>query len=151
MLIDEHADYSIVRNTYFRISKTEIAYRGIDCRPEDALADTVNAALCIGTRGKLNEEDYPHFLEGSRRVTNHIFATGFSMEQASRLAPKVIYMAACLLTGTAFMPVSDPLEYKQEALNRPDLNRMKGLRKADPAGYAYLVRADRLLEKYREN
>ncbi len=132
------------------MSNTEIAYRGIDCTPEDALMDTINAALCIGTRGKWGEEDYPNYLEGSRRVANHIFATGFSMEQASRLAPKVICMAVCLLTGVSFESISDPAQYKQEVLSQPDLIHMKGLRKADPIGYAYLVQADRLIGKYRE-
>jgi len=148
-LIDEHSNYEVIKRTYFSISNIEIAYRGIDCAPEDALMDTVNAALCIGTRGKWDEEDYPNYLEGSRRVTNHIFAAGFSMEQASRLAPKVICMAVCLLTGVSFESISDPAKYKQEVLSQPDLIHMKGLRRADPIGYAYLVQADRLIGKYR--
>ena len=149
-LIDEHSDYEIIYRTYFSRSITEIAYRGNVCTPEDALLDTINAALCIGTRGKVKKEDYPNYLEGSRRVTNHIFATGFSMEQASRLAPKIICMAVCLLTGIPFKQISDYSQYKQEVLSQPDLIQMKGLRKADPVGYAYLVQADRLIEKYRE-
>lgn len=150
-LIDEHTDYNTVRNTYFAVSKTEIAYRGIDITPEDALIDTMNAALCIGTRGKWKEEDYPDYLEGTKRVTNHIFASGFSMEQASRLAPKIICMAACLLTGVSFERIYDPIQYKQESLTQQDLIYMKALRRVDSVGYAYLVQADRLMGKYRNS
>lgn len=149
-LIDEFSDYDVVKETYKIVSKTEISYRGIDCSPKDALMDTIESALCIGTRGKTSPDDYPNYLEGSRRVTNHIFTGGFSMEQASKLAPKVIYMAACLLTGEQYEWYMDRAALKQKALTQPDLIQMKGFRKVDPSGYAYLVLADRLLKNYRQ-
>jgi hypothetical protein len=147
-LIDEFSDFDCVLNTYNKICKTEIAYREIECTPKKALMDTFNAALCIATRGKVKEDDFPNYLEGSNRVTNHIFAKGFSMEKASRLAPKVIYMAACLLTETPFEKVTDGAEYSKEMLTRPDLMKLKGLRKFESVGYGYIVKADRLLSNY---
>lgn len=148
-LIDEFSDLDVVKETYDTVSKTEISYRGIDCSPEGALMDTIESALCIGTRGKTNPGDYPNYLEGSRRVTNHIFSGGFSMEQASKIAPKVIYMAACLLTGEQYEWHMDRAALKQETLTQPDLIQMKGFRRVDLSGYAYLVLADRLLRNYR--
>ena len=147
-LIDEFSDFDCVLNTYNTISETEIAYREIDCTPERALMDTISSALCIATRGKVQEADFPYYLEGSNRVKNHIFAKGFSMEKASRLAPKVIYMAACLLTETPFEKIIEGAEFINKKLIRPDFMKLKGLRKVDSVGYGYIVKADRLLSGY---
>jgi len=149
-LIDEFSDFGCVLNTYNRISETEIAYREIDCTPKKALMDTLNAALCIATRGKVQEDDFLNYLEGSNRVTNHIFAKGFSMEKAAKLAPKLVYMAACLLTETPFEKVTDGAEYNKELLVQPDFKKLKGLKKVDSVGYGYIVKADRLMSSYSE-
>ena len=107
ILIDEFKDFNCVSNTYYAISKTEIRYRGNDIKPSDALLDTINAAMCIGSRGKVQPEDFPSYLKGSRDVLNFIYEPGFSMEKASRLAPKVLYMAACLLAQTPYTKITD--------------------------------------------
>ena len=93
---------------------------------------------------------FPNYLEGTKRVTNHIFTKGFSMEKASRLAPKVIYMASCLLTSTPFERITDAAELSKESLTMPDLAKMKGLKKLDPVGYGYLVKSNQLLSAYRK-
>ena len=112
--------------------------------------DTLNAALCIATRGKVQEDDFLNYLEGSNRVTNHIFANGFSMEKAAKLAPKLVYMAACLLTETPFEKVTDGAEYNKELLVQPAFKKLKGLKKVDSVGYGYIVKADRLMSSYSE-
>ena len=43
-LIDVVEDYSFARDTYYRLALNEIAYRGIDITPEDALMDTFMTA-----------------------------------------------------------------------------------------------------------
>ena len=60
-LLDEFSDFECVLDTYVKISKTEIEYRGIQCTPEQALLDTISASLCIGTRGKVHSEDYSNY------------------------------------------------------------------------------------------
>ena len=149
-LIDEHTDFSCVRSTYYSTSNAEIGYRGISGTPDDALMDTIRSALCIGTRGKTSEEDFPNYLEGSRRVRDHIFASGFSMEQAAKMAPKIIYMAACLLTDTPFNRIDDPAQFRDEKISYDEFLPLKNLKKANALGYAYLINADRLLGKYTE-
>lgn len=148
-LIDEFSDFSCVQSTYRTICETEIAYREIECTPEQALLDTINAALCIGSRGKLGENEFPFYLDGSKKVTNHIFEKGYSMEMASRQAPRVIYMATCLLTSTPFERIVDASEYNKEALTQGDFLKLKGMKKIDPLGYGYLIKADRLISEYR--
>ena len=66
------------------------------------------------------------------------------------MAPKVIYLAACLLTGTPFERVIDYENFKNETLTQEDLMTMKAFRKLKTTAYTYLVMADRLLSDYRK-
>lgn len=147
-LIDEFTDFECVLNTYRKMSETEIAYREIDCTPQKALMDSITAGLCIGSRGKVKAEDFPNYLEGADRVKNHIFAKGFSMEKAARMAPKLVYMAACLLTETPYEKITFPEEFSHEKLAQEDFLKLKSFKKADLLGYGYLVKADRLITEH---
>ena len=149
-LIEYCSDFECIRKTFLSVSKTEIAYRNIDCNPEIALMDTISSAICIGSRGRYRPEEFSNYLEGTRRITNHIFDLNFSMEKASRMAPKVIYLAACILTDTPFESINDLNLYRNERITQTDLLTLKGFRKIDLTGFGYLVKADRLLLKYRE-
>lgn len=71
------------------------------------------------------------------------------METASILAPRVIYMAACILTETPFEKSLDMDSLRTENLTQKDLLTMKAFRKTRSDGYGYLVLADRLLREYR--
>lgn len=148
-LIDSFEVFDDVRNTYFSISDAELRYRGNESTTKQALEDTIQAAVCIGSRGKTSEEDFSSYLQGTRDIVNHIYERGFNMEMASTMAPKVIYMAACLLTETPFEKIVDVEGLRKENLTQKDLLTMKAFRKARSDDYGYLVLADRLLREYR--
>lgn len=148
-LIEHHKVFDDVRNTYFAISDAEIRYRGNKSTTRQALEDTIQAAVCIGSRGKTSAEDFSSYLQGTRDIVNHIYERGFNMETASILAPRVIYMAACLLTETPFVKSLDMDSLRAENLSQKDLLTMKAFRKTRSDDYGYLVLADRLLREYR--
>lgn len=148
-LIDEFEKYDDVRNTYYSVSEAELRYRKDKATPASALEDTIQAAICIGSRGKVNCNDFPSYVRGTRNIINHIFDGRFSMETASRMAPKVIYMAACLLTGNPFEKKADLESLKSENLTQSDLMTMKMFRKLRSPEYGYLVLADRILRDNR--
>ncbi|MBO5568085.1 MAG: nucleotidyl transferase AbiEii/AbiGii toxin family protein [Clostridia bacterium] len=150
-LIDEFDRFDDVRKTYFAVSQTEIGYRGNGATPEKALEDTIQAAVCIGSRGKTAQDDFPSYLQGTRDIVNHIFDGRFSMEVASPMAAKVIYMAACLLTRVPFDRNADLEGLKTESLTQEDLKTMRAFRKLRTGDYGYLVLADRLLQEYRNS
>ena len=149
-LIDASEKFSDIRSTYMAVSAAELSYRGKESTSEDALEDTIRAAACIGSRGKYAEADYPSYLQGTRDIANHIYEHGFNMETAAGLAPKLIYMAACLLTGSPFEKKIDAEKLRSENLTQKDLLTMKSFRKARTDGYGYLVLADRLLSLFRK-
>ena len=149
-LIDNFRFFDDVKNTYFSVSEAEIRYRGNESTSRQALEDTIQAAVCIGSRGKTSPDDFQSYLQGTRDIVNHIYERGFNMETAATMAPKIIYMAACLLTGQTFDKEADLIGLKSENLTQKDLLTMKAFRKTRSDGYGYLVLADRLLKEYRE-
>ena len=144
-LIDVAKDYSLVRDTYYGLAPNEIAYRGIDITPEDALMDTFMTAASIASRGKIEKEDYAFYLQGIRDIRNHIYDDDFSAEIASKKALIVMYLAACLLKNQAFEKEIDPSEYKTKTFLNEDIKAVKEQKKINPIGYAYAIKADRIL------
>lgn len=144
-LIDLLSDLDRVIPTYNAIAKTELAYRGIDAFPQDCLWDTIRASLCIAGRGKLYGEEYPYYVKGARELRGHIYAENFTPESAAILAPRVLYLAACLLENHQYEKTEDPGAYINEPLATERLTPLKYLRKINPEAYSYVVKASQVL------
>ncbi len=54
------------------------------------------------------------------------------MEKAARMAPKIAYMAACLLTETPFERISDSREFVHEKLIQDEFIKLNYSKKVDP-------------------
>lgn len=147
-LINEIADFNVVKSTYESICKSEIKYRQLDIAIEDALMDSFNSALTIASRGKIGQaKEYPIYVKGIREVTDHIFAEKFSAEIASSRAPLIMYLSMCLLTNTPFERITDYAEYAAMKFISDDFRALKSLRKVYPESYAYAIKAEELYRK----
>jgi predicted nucleotidyltransferase component of viral defense system len=116
LLLDIFTNYKNVQSTYIRLAHTEIAYRGIGATYGDCLRDTFEAVLCIASRGKVKADDYHFYLNAIRELRGHIFAENHTPEIAAIRAAKVMYMVACLLSDTEFMPIKDYKEYVEQII-----------------------------------
>lgn len=148
-LLEVFDDFNAVKDTYYNIVLSEIAYRGKDITPEDCLVDTLEAAKCIVSRGKCGEEDYPLYVQGIRDLRGHIYAENYSPEIAVGRAAKVAYMAACLLTDNLYSKVVDYKEYADRKFTGTGMVMFKYLKKANPEAYAYMIKVDILMEKLK--
>lgn len=146
-LIDEFGNFDSVCETYKEICKSEIAYRGNEIDIKDCLLDTFKAAACVASRGQINPDDYPLYVQASRDLHDHIFSEKFSAEIAAGRAPKIMYMALCILLNTTFVPVEDFTDYAKRQIVSDFLKPLKILRKAYPLGFAYVIKADELYQK----
>ena len=146
-LIEVAEDFTEVRETYYSLVQDEIAYRGLDIGPGDALRDTYNAAVSIASRGKVSKEDYVSYLQGLRDVRSHIYVENFSAEEASKRVPVGMYLVACLLKNVPLEKDIDSAAYLGAGFISDELKALKSLRKVAPAGYACAVKADRLLNE----
>ena len=146
-LLEIFTDYRQIGPTYEKIARAEIAYRGIERGSEDCLWDTLEAALCIASRGKVNKEEYPIYVKGIWEMKNHIYAENYTPEIAAGRAAKVMYMAACLLSDTEYLRVNDEAEFLDMKIEQEKLAPLRYLRKVNPEAYAYVIKTDRLLAK----
>lgn len=125
--------------------KTEIAYRGENLTPEDCLADTIDASICIASRGKVRSDDYAQYVRGIRDLRGHIFAEQYSPETAVLTAAKTLCLAASVLFDVPYHLVDDFREFGNEKLADERLIPLRKLRKGNPLAYAYVVKADQIL------
>jgi len=144
-LLEAFSDLEAVSDTYYKVAASEISYRGSSIQPQDALADTYYAALCIASRGKVNSEEYPLYVKGIRDLRSHIYAENYSPEVAAVRAAKVMYFVACVMNDAKFEQVYDFTPYLTKRFTRPDMTSLKYLRKASPEAYAYAIKADELM------
>jgi hypothetical protein len=144
-LLDEFEDFDDVRKTYFNVVASEIGYRGIDVTAENCLNDTYEAALCIVSRGKLFPEDYSIYLKAIHDLRGHIYAENFSPEIAVGRAAKIVYVVCCLLNHQNYERVEDYEKYIEKKIVNKKLQSLKYLKKANPLGYAYIIKADEII------
>lgn len=144
-LVDEIKDFNEVKSTYLKVVQAEIAYRGIEASPEMCLQDTLEASLCIASRGKYKAEDYPLYVAGIRDLRGHIYSENYSPELAVGRAVKAAYVAVCVMLDEPFEIIVDCMDYINERFTQPDLMCVKDLRKVDPKSYAYMIKVDRML------
>ncbi len=144
-LLEVFSDFETVSDTYRKIAGAEIEYRGNGISIRDAMTDTYYAALCLASRGRINQEDYPHYVRGIRDLRTHIYAGNYSPETAAVQAAKITYLIACMINNEGFETVSDYTTYLEKRFTRPDMAPLKYLRKVSPEAYAYAIKADELM------
>ena len=145
-LIDVFDDLEGVLKTYNAISKQEIAYRGLDILPDDALLDTIKTALCIASQGKVNGEDYLGLMEGIRGLVNFIAGDKFSVEETIKLCCKIIHFVACVISKAEYKSISDIENYENQKIRGKQLGLASYLKKIDLESFAHVVEASKLIE-----
>jgi hypothetical protein len=141
-LINEIDDFHEVTANYFRIAESELLYRGIDAKPEDALNDTLKTSICIAGRGQYFPDDYLVLKKGISGLRNHIFSENFSGEIAVQRACMVMYIAAAVLTNKSKLPeLKDDHFYLNTKLKTSEYIKLESIRKTDMPAYKYLVEA----------
>ena len=146
VLFDVMEKQEIVSSTYNNAVMEELSYRGLELQKKDVLSDTINASVCIASRGNPNKQDYAEYLRGIKAIGNHILTTKYSGEIAAHQACKVMYLAACLLTGVEFKRITAPDDYITQSISNDKYSRLSSIRKQKPEAYGYLVEAVKLLE-----
>ena len=137
----------VVKNSYYKIVRSEMTYRGLICAPEDVLKDTLKGCLCIATRGNSNPDDFKYYIDGISRIRNHIISQMFNGEIAGTYASKVMYLAASILTGNnEFLNIKNGAPYVSQKAEIAKPKWFSYMRVIDPISYGYLIEASKLLK-----
>ena len=145
-LIQEVDDFELVKETYSKTLKTEIAYRGEPFTEKECLIDTLKTAQSIASRGKLYGAEYRNLQEGARGLGAFIFSENFNAEIAAKRAPIVMYFAACILEGKDFEKYSGE-EPAQKIFSHTEFKAFNFLRKLDSEAYYYICKTDEILKE----
>ena len=146
VLVDAHDNYGDVYTSYLATVTAQLAYRGLSESPEQVLQDTIDASLCIASKGKYLSDDYRQYLQGIRGIANHIYGERFNAEKAILPACKTMYLAACMLKGEKFNRVIDPSIFRGANIGNTKYAKLSSLRKFDAEAFAYAVQAINLLQ-----
>ena len=92
-------NFNEIRDNYLNVVKNEIIYRGLDITYKDSLMDTFNSSLSILSRGKICSANYKNFLDGIKKIRNHIFEQNFTAEIAVNYASDVLLITAGILAN----------------------------------------------------
>lgn len=146
MLTDVMTNQENTFQTYCKAVKEETAYRGISSTWEEVLNDTIGSAACIIGKGALQPEEYPLYIKGIRSLDSHVLGEKYSGEIAAHHACKVMYLAACLLTGQEYKRIEHPEAYIDASIAKTKYKKLAYIRKQKLEAYGYLVEAVRLLD-----
>lgn len=144
-LLREMTDYTAVRDVYKAVAVTELGYRGMNYSIGSVIRDTISSCFCIISKGSIDKEEYAYFVDGIRRIGGHIFSQRFNGELAAYIACEVLYLAACIYSGTEYLPIDNPEEYINDTLSFKGARGVNYLRKVNLDCYAYVAAAVRLL------
>lgn len=147
-LFREMDNFAEVKDTYDKIVKAELAYRGLEISKEEVIKDTIDACACIIGRGSILAEDYKYYQKGLSGIRGHIYKTKYNGEYAALYACEVMYLAASVLTGQETCPlITDPEKYIDSKIALQEYNKLTYMKKAKLEAYGYIVEAVNMLDR----
>lgn len=145
-LFDVCEKFDDIYKSYMATVKTEIAYRALSVLPEHVLIDTIDAAKCIASRGQIIPEEYSYYLDGIRKIVNHIYSERYSAEKAAIQAYKVMYIASCILKNKPFDKTFNKDEVLKVNISDEKYKKLVYIKKIDIEAYFYLIKTIELLK-----
>lgn len=147
-LFDEVTDLEVIKNTFGKFVKTEIAYRNLKkVSPAEVLEDTYQTALCISLRGTDGKGDFDELLKGIQRVTGFIFSEPYHLDKAITHAAKAAYLSRLIATDqTTLEKYKDPKQVAEATIEAPHNTRLQRLKKSNTEAFFYWWKATQLSE-----
>lgn len=146
-LFDAVEDLKVVKTTFGKIIKTEIAYRNLkEVSPAEVLEDTYQTSLCISLRGTGGKGDFEALLKGIESVRGFIFSEAYYLEKAITHAAKAAYVSQLIASNaTTIEKFTDPKQIAKATIEAPHNTRLQKLKKSDPEAFFYWWKATRLI------
>lgn len=148
-LFDAVNDIEIIKTTFYRFAKTEIAYRNsAGISESDVLEDIYETALCIVSRGTDGKGNFDELLNGILRMKGFIFSETYHIEKAITHASKAAYLSALIQhNAKAIDKFENPLQLKDWQIGEPLNNKLNKLKKSNPEAFFYWYKIYELKSK----
>ncbi len=139
-LFDSVADIEVIKSTFARFAKTELAYRNEEFKTEtDVLNDIYQTALCIVTRGADGEGNFEELQKGVQRIKGMIISENYQIEKAITHSSKAAYMAILIKNRALHIEKynNKPLQMKDWIIINPFNTKLNKLKKSNPESFFY--------------
>ena len=138
-LFDVVNELSVIRTTFYRFAKTELAYRNSDnINAADVLEDIYQTSLCIVTRGIDGKGNFEELQNGIQRIGSFIFSENYHIEKAITHASKAAYLATLIKYDIlAIKKFESPVQIKDWSIGEPLNNKLNKLKKTNPEAFFY--------------
>ncbi len=148
-LIDVVGDLNIVKNTFYRVVATELAYRNLKGLTEnDVLEDIFQTSLCIVSRGSDGKGDFEQLQQGIQRITGYIFSESYHLEKAIVHASKAAYISILIKHDVHhFEKFKDPLQIKDWVIQSPLNTKLNKLKKSNPEAFFYWYKINKIIKQ----
>ena len=138
-LMDVVEDAKIIKTTFYRFAKTELAYRDTKgLTEENVLEDVFQTSLCIVTRGTDGKGEFEELQLGMDRVRGYIFSESYHLEKAITDASKSAYLSALIkYDAKKVEKFKDPSELKDWLIAEPMNTKLNKFKKSNPEAFFY--------------
>ena len=138
-LFDVCLDLEIVKTTFSRFAKTELAYRANgNATEKDVLDDIFQTSLCITSRGAFGSGNFKELQLGVKRIAGFIFSESYHIEKVIVSASKAAYLSSLIQSNKdTFEKFENPLQTKDWTIDNPKYNKFNKFKKNNPEAFFY--------------
>ncbi|NBB88519.1 MAG: hypothetical protein GVX96_01860 [Bacteroidetes bacterium] len=138
-LFDKARDLQVVKTTFKKFVKTELAYRNKSkLNIRDVTEDIFQTSRCLITRDKVGEANFKELQKGIQRISSFIFSESYHLEKAFTDASKAAYLATLLQVDADGMDRFDPtLDMNNWIIKQPFNTRINKLKKSNMEAFFY--------------
>lgn len=138
-LFDAVSNLETIKSTFYRFTKTEIAYRNSEeINENDVLKDIYETSLSIVTRGTDGKGNFNELQNGILCISRFIFSESYHIEKAIAHASKAAYLSALIqYDAKTIEKFESPLQLKDWQIAEPLNNKLNKLKKSNPEAFFY--------------
>lgn len=145
-LFDNTDNVDEIKDSFNKIAKQEIEYRGIEIEPDDVLRDIFETASVISYRGIKNKESFDELVSGIRKIGLYILTQTFTLDTAIQCASKAAYLAMILLRDIqAIEKYTGNEAVTTISISNSEFNKFNKLKRTDPQAFYYWYKAVELI------
>ena len=137
-LFDVSNDLETIQESFRRFALSELSYRNLEQNQGIVLKDIFETALCISTRGKKGDGDFPALQKGISQIRAFIFSETFQIEKAIIHAAKTAYLSKLIkLKESMLERFENAMQIKDWTIEQPFYSRLNRLKKSNPQAFFY--------------
>lgn len=139
----------IIKRTFYRFAKTEIAYRSSEgLNEDDVLRDIYETALCVVSRGADGKGQFEELQNGIGRISSFIYSESYHIEKAIAHASIAAYLSTLIqFDALEISKFENPLQIKDWHIGEPLNSKLNKLKKSNPEAFFYWYKIYELILK----